>query len=66
MNKLKVIPTISFLVKYCQNCNLLSIKSSIILGIMGEICEYITGKFMGTAKKNNAQVYEHNGLTPSK
>ena len=38
----------------------------IILGIMGEICDYITRKFMGTAKKNNTQVYEHNGLTPSK
>ena len=33
---------------------------------MGEIYEYKTGKFMETAKKNNAQVYEHNGLTPSK
>ena len=29
---------------------------------MGKIYEHI-GKIMGIAEKNNAQIYEHNGLT---
>ena len=39
-------------------------KLSIILRIIGEICEHI-GKVMRIAQKNNAQIYEHNSLIPS-
>ena len=40
----------------------MSINSNIILGIIGEICECYS-KLMGVARKNSAQVNEHNDLT---
>ena len=42
----------------------MSIKTSIILRIIGKICEHNRGKIMGIAEKNNAQLHWHNGLTP--
>ena len=42
----------------------MNIKSSIILRIIGKICEYNRQNFAGELlKRKNAQVYEHNGLT---
>ena len=40
------------------------IKSSIMLKIMGKIYEHDKQNH-GNCSKNNAQVYEHNSLTPT-
>ena len=40
------------------------IKSSLILRMIGKICEH-NKQIMGVTQKSNAQIYEHNGLTPN-